>query len=457
MPKVETAEKGNIRKERKDSANTFGIRGAGAATWQARFGMALNERDLLFAVRREPIANRVVFKVAHDIFGKGFKVEELSEKPDPKWSREVSKVLDGLNAKAALTQLVVYERLFGWAILAKTYVDYGEDAMQPVESPREIREVLPYGSLQCTVQSADEDKDPNSSRYGLPILYTVRRLGEGLEQNKIHFSRVIHSATRLLDHPWKGMSALEVLYDDQAILRDARWALGETLVRAVGGFANIMLKGAKAKQIRDFEDEQNLAQLNARSYFVHDENAEVDWVGAAGKALNPEPYFTPVLESASCGADIPQAMLRGANAGALSGSEVNEREYWSGISALQLLHEPSIWALVDGLMETGQIREVEDYRVVWPAGFELTETAKAVVELQLAQARNLKTAWCTVDEVRAEEGKLALPGDAGKVVLGLRKPEPPRAPEGSPNAEGLAEADSSGFWLLKRLRRKKKT
>ena len=235
-----------------------------------------------------------------------------------------------------------------------------------------------------------------------------------------------------------------------------RWALGETLVRAVGGFADITLKGAKRKQIEDFEAEQNLAQLNARSYFVHDENASTSWVGAAGKALNPEPYLTPVLESASCGADIPQAMLRGANAGALTGSEVNEREYWSGISALQLLHEPTIWALVDALMETGQVSEVEDYRVVWPAGFELTESAKAAVELQLAQARSLKTAWCTVDEVRAEEGKLALPGDAGKVVLGLRKPESASAAEESSVAEA-SEADSSGFWLLKRLRRKKNT
>ena len=65
-------------------------------------------------------------------------------------------------------------------------------------------------------------------------------------------------------------------------------------------------------------------------------------------------------------------------------------------------------------METGQVGEVEDYRVVWPAGFELTRAAKASVELQLAQNEAFKTAWCTVDEVRAEEGKRALPGDAGE-------------------------------------------
>jgi hypothetical protein len=438
------------------SQDSRGIRGAGA-TWQARFGMPLNEWDLLFAVRREPIVNRVVFKVAHDIFAKGFKVEEVSEKPDPAWSREVSKVLDGLNAKAAFTQLTVYERLFGWAILAKTYVDYGEDASKPVSGPKEIREILPYSSLQCMVQSSDEEKDVKSARFGLPVLYSVRRSGTGAQQTKIHFSRVIHEATRLLDHPWKGLSVLEVLYDDQTVLRNIRWGLGETIDRYAAGFADITMKGAKKKQIDDFTAENSLHQLNARSFFAHDENVTVGWVGAAGKALDPGPYYTPILESASCGAGIPQAMLRGANAGTLAGSDVNEREYWSGISALQVLKEPTIWALIDALMETGQIREVNDYRIVWPAGFELTETAKAAIKLQEAQARNLKSSWCTVDELRAEEGKLALPNGEGTVVLGLKKSAPQQGAFVSSSAGSSGGADSAYLWLLKRFRRKKKT
>jgi len=55
------------RRAGRDSTDTFGIRGAGAS-WQASFGMALNERDLLFAVRREPVAWRLVFQVAHMAF-----------------------------------------------------------------------------------------------------------------------------------------------------------------------------------------------------------------------------------------------------------------------------------------------------------------------------------------------------------------------------------------------------
>ena len=84
-----------------NSTDTYGIRGAGA-TWQARFGQPLNYDDLFFAVRREPVAKRLVFDVSYDMFSKGFTVEEAAEKPDPQWSQEVAKVIDDLNAKMRL-------------------------------------------------------------------------------------------------------------------------------------------------------------------------------------------------------------------------------------------------------------------------------------------------------------------------------------------------------------------
>ena len=46
---------------------TSGIRGAGARS-QADFGDPIIEEDLLWAVEREPVAHRIVFTVAHDIF-----------------------------------------------------------------------------------------------------------------------------------------------------------------------------------------------------------------------------------------------------------------------------------------------------------------------------------------------------------------------------------------------------
>jgi hypothetical protein len=476
MAKQKTAGKDSVRRGRGDTSDTYGVRGAGRYTSKISMGMQLNEADLLFAVKREPVCKRVVLDVAYDIFSKGFRVEEVSENPDLGWSREVSKVLDGLNARSCLTQLVELERLFGWSILALTYVDYGDDASKAVKNPREIRELLPLSTLQCTVQSSDEEKNPESSRFGLPELYTVRRSGYGVAQEKIHFSRVIHCATRLLDHPWKGVPVLEVMFDDQVIFRNTRWGLGETIVRNSAGFADITVKDRSKKKLDEFEAQHNLHDLNARSYFLHSDDSSISWVGASGKALNPEPYVTPTLESLSCGSRIPLSHLRGATAGTLAGSEVNDREYWGGIAALQALYETVIWELVDRLIETGQIRRVNDYRVVWPAGFELSESAKADIALRRAQAYALETDWRTIDEIRAEEGLDELPDGQGKMVLGLERLRkapsvgsgevgsqigPLRSQLSASKGSGGASSDEAdlveGFFkrFLSRLRRKK--
>jgi hypothetical protein len=115
MQKLEKPQKKSKPKASADSfsaEDTWGVRGAGA-TWRASFGMQLSEADLLFSVRREPVANRIVFQVAHDIFDNWFEVEEASDKPDPKFDETVQQVLSKLDAKAVFTQAAVYERLFG--------------------------------------------------------------------------------------------------------------------------------------------------------------------------------------------------------------------------------------------------------------------------------------------------------------------------------------------------------
>lgn len=409
------------RAQRGDVADSFGVRGAGA-TWQADFGMPLNERDLLFAVRREPVANRIVFQVAHDIFDNWFQVEEIAEKPDPNFDKEVQKVLGQLNAKAVFTEMAAYERLFGWAIIAITYVDYGEDPSSPVKDAKEIRELLPYSSLQFSVQSSDEDKDPKSPRFGLPTYYTLRRSAG--EQVKLHFTRVIHSATRLLDHPYKGMSVLEPIYDDLTVLRNIRWGLGQTIYRYGSGFPDIEVQGATKKALDDLENSQQFKSLQARTYFLHSEKTKLEFKGVAGKALNPEPYYTPIMENIAAGSGVPLAILRGAQAGALTGSEVNEREYFKLISDAQSRYEPAVRQLIDALIACGQIQtKVKDYRIVWLGGVELTESQKAVAELNMAQARDKKLNWKMVDEVRAEEGLEALPNGLGQVVLGIKRAE----------------------------------
>jgi hypothetical protein len=414
----------------------------------ADFGQPISLQDLLFAIKREPVANRLVFQVAHDVFDKWFTVEEVAEKPDPNFDKAVQQALSKLNAKSAFTQLIAFERGFGWAIMAMTFVDFGEDVSKPAKNVKEIRELFAYaGDLHFTVQTSDEDKDPKSSRYGLPVWYTINR--PGASQVKLHFSRAIHSATRLLDHQYKGNSVLEPVYDDITVLRNVRWGLGQTIYRVGGAFPDITLEGADKAKIDAFEASPQMQTINARTHFVHSDKASLEFKGVAGKALNPEPYNAIIMESISCGSGVPTPTLRGVQAGAVTGSETNQLDYAKIVSDAQGRHEPEVRQLIDLLIECGQIQtNVRDYRFVWNSPMELTESQKAAVELQLAQARNLKTGWKTLDEIRVEEHLEPLPSGAGSVVLGLKKAE---SPPGQAGDEMFLRRIVSRLWRKKKI------
>jgi len=149
-----------------------------------------------------------------------------------------------------------------------------------------------------------------------------------------------------------------------------------------------------------------------------DENTTIEFKGLAGRALDPEPYYTPIMENISAGTSIPMAILRGAQAGQLAGSEVNEREYFKLISDCQSRYEPYIMDLIDRLIETKQIPDTH-YRINWLGGFEINPRDQAAAELDKTRSLTLKTNWMTVNEIRQLEGLERLPG--ADVVLGLSK------------------------------------
>lgn len=188
---------------------------------QADFGEPIDEADLLFAVKRESMAHRNVFQVSHDIFDKWFEFVEVGKKPDPSFDKAVQKVLSTLNAKAVFTQAAIFERLFGWSIIILGFVDYGKSLADPVETPQQIEDLAVYSPMNFSVQTSDEDKDPNSPRFGLPVFYTLNRGGSS-SQEKVHSTRVIHVATQLIDHAYIGHSILAPIYDDLTVWRNIR-------------------------------------------------------------------------------------------------------------------------------------------------------------------------------------------------------------------------------------------
>jgi len=384
----------------------------------AKYGEPITDADRSFAIKREPVAHRIVFSVAHDIFDNWFDIEDTAETPDENVDQAVQEAFSELNAKDVFTQMAIFERGYGWAIIVIGYEDKEESLKDPLDSPSKIDDLYAYGPEQ--ISGVDWERDSNSERYGLPVVYKIIKSAGHAGRLHVHHSRVIHVATRLLEHPWQGVSVLHPVWDDLTNLRNIRWGMGQTLYRYGSGFPDITIEGAGKKQLDEFEASGAFANIHARTYFLHNEKQQIEFKGLAGRALNPEHYYMAIMENISAGSTVPLAILRGAQAGELAGSEVNEREYFKLISDAQSRYEPSLRFLIDKLIELGQIKtNVTDYKINWLGGFEINEKDKALTELSKAQATQLQTNWMTVNEIRAAQDPPLDEIEGGDLILGL--------------------------------------
>jgi len=386
----------------------------------AAFGEKFQNGDLLFAVKREPVAYKTVFQVAHDIFDKWFEVQDIREKgKDEDLDANVQAELIKLDAKTAFTQAAVYERGFGWSIIVIGYKDQGETLEDELKEVESIEDLAAYSPRQIGTRDLKLDKDPDSKRYGWPVIYPVKRETNGT-YTKVHYTRVIHFATRILEPGYKGISVLSPCWDDLTNLRNCRWGMGQTLYRYGSGFPVVTLEGASKEDLTEFSN--YWGPLTARTSLFKNEKQEIEFKGLEGRALNPEPYYIPIMENLSAATGIPMAILRGAQAGELTGSEVNEREFFKVVSDAQMRFEPGVRFLIDQLIDLGQVKTSVppgEYQVDWIGAFEINPRDKEAALLDHVRARTAQTEYMTVNEVRAQENLAAV--DGGDVVLGLLK------------------------------------
>jgi len=369
------------------------------------YGATITDSLRTFAITREPVAHRTVFTVAHDIYDNWFEVllegDETGEK-SMEFDKKVQSELSRLKAKQELTLKAVFERAYGWAILVLGFEQNGDWKLSdPIKNPKSLREIKAFGPPQ--IARVDEEKNKDDPRYLLPKFYNIIR--KGTSQLKVHYSRVIHFATRPCYQSdrteWQGLSVLDPVWDDLVTLRNIRWGMGQTMYRYGSGFPDLTFTGAELSDIETYIDSGAFANLSARTYFAHNENQILDFKGLQGRALDPMNYYLPIMENISCGTGIPLAILRGVQAGALTGSEVNQQEYYGLISDEQTGYESGLRELINIILEVGLPKgQIQDFNFNWKGGFELDEAKKANIALTEAQTWQIKGQFMTRNEVR---------------------------------------------------------
>jgi hypothetical protein len=420
-----------------------------APTTRGLFGSKIDDRELLFAVQREPAAFRIVFGVAKDTLDNWFTIELINKDDKGATNEKVQKELTRLQAKWKFIKLLTLKRLFGYSILIKGYKDDAAKLENELtDKTAQIAYIEPYSKLEIN-RFIDVD-DPEDERDGYPQFYVMKK-SAGLVSNqvRVHYSRGILCSSLVVDHRYLGWSVLQALYDDITGYRYMRYGFYQTIIRYGSGFPDVTLMGPEADQkaINAFIASGQFDNLNGMKYFVHNEQQKLEFKGFASASLNPINYYQIALETLSMGSGIPEPVLKGSQAGAITGSEINERAYFKVISDEQTDFEQVIRDLVDSILlylELGTEEEPLDYKIVWKPSYEPTAKEKAELDFLNAQTAEKELLCKTVDEVRNDRFKLKpLPDKAGAVVIGLAKPSQPQSQGVNPfNPDGTPKSSS---------------
>jgi len=437
------------------------------------YGGPITDANRLFYSTREPVGVWWVKGIAYDIWDNGFKIVNKADPDDEKLNDKVQKVLQTLEYRSNLPRETVYERRYGTAILLLSYTGFGDeiewktplfeldDEGKPpktLNSTQKLLQITPYPWTEVMV--SELDTNPSSLRFGLPMLYKVDTGSgggdgtnpSGQESEKIievHWTRVILDAPRLDEHTYLGVAAIDVIFDDLVGGRNARWAAYQDYYRHGGGFP-VIKTNATAEQNKAWVEAGGLDDyLHRFGYFLCGIDEDFKFVGAEGKTLNPNTYFDMYFTFIAAGTGVAKDTIKGVSAGRVTGSEVNERQYYKSISLQQNQKTPFLRKLIDRIIQTGQVEFDGEYMIEWIDPFSVNPQDKAAIEYMEERTNALKT-YMTVNERRALEKLPPIDGPQGEMLMlqpgqnpftsGAPNQQSPASPETEPEETGKSES-----------------
>ena len=445
----------------------------------ADFGEAITDDARLFAATREPIAGFLTGGsdgqrgFPKTIVEKWFTINDVTTKdPDPELDRALQKEFRRLKYKRVLTGFVGAKFLYGNTLLVGSYDDVNKLSVLETERPQSanLMQLEVFPKINYSVFNKDTNQD--SLRYGLPLVYQV---SDGSRTFRVHW-------TRCFEHV--GVSILDLIWDDLTCGRNIRWGVGQWVFRVGGGFVVITFPKEIAgvpvtkEKLAAWAASKEWSNISHRSSICIIDGMKVEFVGAQGAALNPEPFFDTNTKQISKATGIPKSYLEGSEAGAVLGSEKDSSQFFKVVSGEQTeLEDLNRWIIdqlepvrqtvtvnVDSAAKSaGSILKrmfhkvtvavkdqpdpvVVDYDIVWNSGFELSAIDEARADLIEEQANQTRLQYKTVDEVRSDNNLGPLPLGQGEVVISLSKP-PSTNPFSSANASdpsGIAASNLTG-------------
>jgi hypothetical protein len=439
---VKTTKGGGLLIGKSDSQTTGDTQNATVSTsTDTSYRSPISDEDRKLASEREPIAILLTYGMAGDVVEKWFHIDDPdTEEADPALDRLVQNELSKLKYRTKLKQLLTQKLIYKWSLLVGAFTDtkVQADLKKPLAVGSDLKQLQVYN--RTNVRIVEKDLNPMSLRYGKPVIYELNR-GNGI-LTEIHYTR----CCKFPDEECDEQSVLDGIWNDMNWGANIRYGAAMYMDRVGIGFPVFEFpEGTTLTELTSFDSQ--IPSIMSKSRICIAQNSptantgmKFHFEGAAGSVIDPTPFFKTNDEQISKATGIPQPSLVGAQAGAVTGSEVNMQGKYKVVSRYQAeLEDVNRWT-IDRLAESGQIglvasgtatdklkavlarvfgkdyrhKTAQTYNVTWNSAFELSEKDEAQIEFTHAQTREKQLGWMSKDEVRAEEGLDPLPDGAGE-------------------------------------------
>lgn len=258
---------------------------------------------------------------------------------DEQLARDIMSKLADLKAKNAFKKMRSYERLRGdgFISLGVTQADKFK-LSDPLDMNKlySVDYLHAFSSLKVNEFLINEDVF--DIRYGqLEQLRINRASRNGIQsvesESSVHISRLLHDQTRRLEDEYQGQSLLEPLYDILTVFDTALWSVGQIL-------HDFTFKVYESKDIEDLstEDKQQLSMImdfmfrtEALAMIGKDESLTKQTTSVAGI----KDLLDFVWDYLSGAARMPKTVIKGQEAGTITGAQYDVMNYYSRIVADQ--------------------------------------------------------------------------------------------------------------------------
>lgn len=264
--------------------------------------------------------------------------------------------------------------------------------------------------------------DPGTDMWGMPEQYYIDLRDDAHQQDgspgsrnmlRVHHERVIDVPAQELDddevHARPRIErVLNVVYD---------------IEKSLGAAAELAYAGSKEDIHVNFDPEKVDADQVTNNDdelqdWYHDREPWIRTVGGEVNQISPPEIVDPSgvidseLKAFSAATDIPQQMLDGSAAGAISAAEQDEKDYFGTISERREQYSTPhiVRSLIDRLKDLGVlpppegiVEDGKDYRVEWPDLTELSE--KDIGELRNQRAQIVKRLRGAVPELSGDRAE----------------------------------------------------